>query len=192
MSENNEIQPEVQKPSVMGGAKIGLSMADLQTIITTAVKAATDQSNDKLSAAYEQLAGAILESRKPYVDPRTTQNEATMRTQMKAQREKLNAALARDRENCAHKQGSNGLSEFQGALGSFAMHRLDTGEVIGVCTNCQKIIRSSVPSDRQWFKGKNAGHMSMAGQGRYFEDPKGTIERGRLLDEKTGATATGY
>ena len=181
MSEN-QLGAGQEAKSVMGGAKIGLSMADLQAIITTAVKAATESSNDKLSAAYEQLAGAILEARKPYVDPRTTQNEETMRKQMREQRERLNRQLALDRENCPHMQGSNGLSEKQGDAGAFLLHRLDTGEIIGICTNCQKVIRSSVAADRQFFKQKSGNRMSSAGI-RFFENPKEVVERGHMLDE---------
>lgn len=93
-----------------------------------------------------------------------------MRENMRAAREQMNADIEASREFCPHKQGSNPLSEFQGPLGSFITHRLDTGEIVGICTNCTKVIRSTNPEHLKFFREKSANRRSSSGD-RQFLDP---------------------
>ncbi len=149
--------------------QITLGIEDLQALISSSVAEALKQSS-------QTFAAALLESRKPYVDPRQKENEDTMRASMREATERINREIEASKENCPHVQGSNALSEFQGPMGSFVLHQLDTGVTVGICTNCQKTIWSNEewlanhPEDRKWFQRKNANRMSRAGQ-RAFRDP---------------------
>lgn len=143
--------------------KISLGLEELQQIISTAVREAS-------KAQSEMIANAILESRKPYKDPAQEENDKRMRESMREVNERIQREILASQDVCPHKQGSNPLSEFQGALGSFVTHELDTGEVIGICTNCQKLIRSTNPEHRKFFTEKSANRRSGAGR-RFFLDP---------------------
>jgi hypothetical protein len=142
-----------------------LGLEELQALIAASVSEAVKQSG-------QTFANAILESRKPYVDPRVKENEDMMRDSFRIAQERMQAEIEASRAYCAHLQGSNALSEYQGQMGSFVLHQLDTGVVVGICTNCQKTIwsNSEDPEELKWFKHKNANRMSRAGQ-RVFRDP---------------------
>lgn len=162
MSEDN-VEPKKSKQ------QITLGVEELQALISTSVAEAMKQSG-------QVMADAILQSRIPYVDPRQKENEDTMRKNTRETTERIAREIEASRESCLHVQGSNALSEFQGVMGSFVLHQLDTGVTVGICTNCQKTIWSNEewlsehPKDRQWFQRKNANRMSRAGQ-RMFRDP---------------------
>jgi len=162
--EENKPQPQ---PQAKAESKITLGMDELKALIATSVAEAVAQSS---SVAGKVMAEAILEARKPYVDPRQVENDKMMREQMRESNERINREIEASRLSCAHLQGSNALSEFQGQLGSFVLHQLDTGVVVGICTNCQKQIWSNNPEDQIWFTKKQANRMSRAGQ-RVFLDP---------------------
>lgn len=157
----------------MKSEKISLSLDDLKDIVSSAIASAVSQSQ---ASSAKIIADAMLEARKPYVDPRQVENEKAMRDSMRIAQDRINREIEASKETCPHLQGSNALSEFQGQLGSFVLHQLDTGEVIGICTNCQKIIRSTNdgkdgrPNDQQFFSKKSANRLSRAGQ-RVFRDP---------------------
>lgn len=144
---------------------INLGIEELQAIISASVAQAVAQSSNV-------IAQALIESRKPYVNPLNKQNEDAMRDQMREVHDRIKREIEASRDGCAHLQGSNALSEFQGQMGSFVLHQLDTGVVVGICTNCQKTIwsNSSDPAEIKMFSRKNANRMSKAGQ-RVFLDP---------------------
>lgn len=158
MTEVQEQAPQETKKT----GKISLGIEELQALISASVSEAVEQSS-------KVIAQALIESRKPYVDPRQEQNQKMMQDQQRELHDRIKADIAASRENCAHLQGSNALSEFQGQLGSFVVHQSDTGVAFGICTNCQKVIWSNNPADRQWFVRKQANRMSRAGQ-RVFMD----------------------
>lgn len=162
-------------PKADTDGNVSLKMSELVALIGAAVDSAVTKSS-------QVIADALIEARKPYVDPRQQENERKMRDSMREVQDRINRQIAASKEFCPHVQGSNELSEVQGTLGSFVTHTLDTGEVIGICTNCQKIIRSTIPEDRKWFSKKNANRMSKAGQ-RNFLDPQKAQLAGRLVDE---------
>jgi hypothetical protein len=145
--------------------QLTLGIEELQALIASSVSEAVKQSGHAFAAA-------LLESRKPYTDPRQEANAAMMKEGFKVSQERMNAEIEASRASCEHVQGSNALSEFQGQMGSFVLHQLDTGVVIGICTNCQKTIwsNSTDPEDLKYFKKKQANRMSKAGQ-RVFMDP---------------------
>jgi|HubBroStandDraft_3_1064219.scaffolds.fasta_scaffold69096_2 hypothetical protein len=147
--------------------KISLGLEELAEIIKMAVSSAVGQQSE---SSAKIIAEALIEARKPYKDPRTEANDAMMRKQGRETWERIQKEIEDSRKTCAHLQGSNALSEFQGQLGSFVMHQLDTGAVVGICTNCQKQIWSNNPEDHVWFSRKSANRMSRAGQ-RVFIDP---------------------
>lgn len=142
--------------------QLTLSVKELQQLIAAAVSQ-SQESSAKI------IADALIEARKPYVDPRVEQNNQMMREQQKELHERIKRDIEASRENCPHMQGCNALSEVQGQLSAFVMHQTDTGVVFGICTNCQKDIWSNKPEDRKFFSMKSANKMSRAGQ-RTFMD----------------------
>jgi len=125
------------------------------------------------------IADALIQSKIPYVDPRQKENEEIFRKSSRETADRILDSIKRSQASCPHKQGCNELSEVQGALSSFVFHRLDTGEVVGLCTNCQKEVRSTNPADAAFFKDKSANRMSSAGV-RTFMDPRKAMLKGRL------------
>lgn len=152
---------EETKPDRSG--KLTIGMDELQALITAAVAQSVKQSS-------QVIAEAMLEARKPYVPPGQIENDKRMKDSTREIQERIKRQLAAEQDVCAHLQGSNSLSEFQGQLGSFVLHQLDTGVVIGICTNCQKQIWSNNPEHARYFGKKQANRMSRAGQ-RVFLDP---------------------
>lgn len=157
----------------MAAEKITLGLEELQQIISTAVREASKSTS-------ETLAQAILEARKPYKDPAQEENDRVMRENMRETQERIRKEMSLSQDACPHKQGCNPLSEFQSPLSSFVTHTLDTSEVIGVCTNCGKIIRSTRQEDLKFFRDKSANRRSSAGQ-RSFLDPMAAQRAGAGL-----------
>jgi hypothetical protein len=62
-------------------------------------------------ASSDKLANALLESRKPYRDPKQEENEEFMREQAREQRRRESANLKAYQDNCPHLAGSNPLSD---------------------------------------------------------------------------------
>jgi hypothetical protein len=114
----------------------------------------------------ESLANAILEARKPYVDPKQEQNNELFRAQEKAQQERIELSKKQYQESCEHIVGCNPLSDSKhpSNLTSIIWHRFDNGEDIGLCTNCQRVFRASDPDYREWRNKKSYNKQSMAGQ----------------------------
>lgn len=173
-------EPEVTSP--LGGRKkaepvMSVSLADLQGMVAAAVSAALAASADQGTKTAEILAKAIVEASHPKKDSRTLLNEENdriMREQSLEIQERIRKNREEAQEYCQHLQGSNELSEWTLDRSSFAMHQLDTGELIGLCTNCGKLISSisDSPEDRKIFdaqRRKPGNKMSRAGQ-RVFLD----------------------
>lgn len=112
----------------------------------------------------ETIANAMIESKKPYIDPRKTENDDNMRETTRKLQERIQADIKASQANCPHYQGSNPLSEFQGALTSIAKHRLDDGKIIGICTNCLRIFKPGDPDYITQLQRKSGNRMSQAGQ----------------------------
>lgn len=161
----NELKETVvaAKPPDPKTGKLTIGMEELQALISASVSQAVEQSS-------KVIAQALVESRKPYVKPEDEENARRMRESSHEIQARIKREIEASRDNCAHLQGSNALSEFQGMLGSFVLHQLDTGVVVGICTNCQKQIWSNDAKDSDFFRRKSANRMSRAGQ-RFFLDP---------------------
>lgn len=162
------------------GGRVTFTPKQLQELIAGAVSSAVEKANEQSASAFEKLANALIESRKPYVDPKQAENEENMRKQMREQTRKQKLLLERDQQVCEHKQGSNSLSMFTSPMGmsSIIHHTLDTGEVIGICTNCIKIIRWGDPDYTKLMNMRSGDVPSSAGR-RFFADPVAAIKAGR-------------
>jgi len=177
-------QPQ-SSPKVDGAGNLSISRADLQQLISSAVAAAvgasTERSEKIVSEGMSELAKAIIEARKPYVDPRNVENEKAMRESMRVVNERMKAQILSSQATCPHLQGSSENSDFTGQLSSIVMHRLDSGVVVGICTNCQLQIFSDDPdvNIQKIFRQKSGNRMSSAGI-RTFHDPKAAMSAGRL------------
>lgn len=150
-----------------------VSLVELQAIVNAAVTAALAQSANQ----GQQIAAALLEARKPYEDPKQKANEESMRRSMHASDESQRRALAQDQLLCTHRKGSNALSSFPAENNyAFIKHVLDTGEIIGICTNCTKVIssvndgRDGRPNEISFFQLPSTNGTSQAGR-RFFDDP---------------------
>ena len=130
------------------------------------------ESQRQQSEANRALADAIIESRKPYVDPRKKQNDEMFKEQERqiALRTKVNVTYAQS--VCEHIAGCSALSEQKDIAGrtSFVWHRNDIGVDIGVCTVCQKILRPEDPDYALWRRKSSFNKLSAAGT-RTFMDP---------------------
>jgi type III secretion system FlhB-like substrate exporter len=183
-----EIKQEV-KAVKESTENITLTKSELQNIISQAVAAASSAAQDRaseiVSKGMSELAAAIIESKKPYVDPRQEENERAMRESMRVVNERMKAQILASQATCPHLQGSSELSDFSGQLSSLVIHRLDSGVVVGICTNCQKQIYSDDPDVevQKIFRMKSGNRMSSAGI-RNFVDPKAAMAAGRLTSSK--------
>ena len=146
-------------PAPAGAGNIVLTPEQLQQIISSAVENAGERSA-------RILAEALIESRKPYKDPKQEANEIADRERDRNIRKYMEENLARDRENCQHIQGSNALSEYPNIrmLTSIIHHQTDDGNVIGICTNCQKVWRPGDKDYSFWMRKASGNRMSQSGQ----------------------------
>lgn len=165
--ENQEVEKVLGGKPPKSDSKVEMSVGDLESLIARI----TESSDKKLEVFAKMLSESLLESRKPYVSDAQKENERSMRESMKAQRERLLKDVEASQENCPHLQGSNALSDFSGQLTSIVQHRLDTGAVIGICTNCLRVFK---PGDKDYvsqMRRKSGNRISSAGV-RMFLDPR--------------------
>lgn len=149
-----------KKPSNKDG-KITLGADELSAIVAAAVQNA-------VQASSQILAEAIKDSKKPYKDPAHEENDKIMRDQMREVKSRMDESIRSSQRNCPHLQGCNDLSEVSGDRTSIVQHRLDTGEVIGICTNCQRVFRQGDEDYLKEMRRKSGNRMSMAGQRVYL------------------------
>lgn len=152
---------ETTPTPVAGTGKISISPEELQNLIAQAV-AANQSQNTAISA--KVLADAILESRKPYKSDEQLANEEQQRATMRLLRDRQEQAKKFNEDNCPHLQGCNELSERTGELSSILHHQNDLGEMIGICTNCQRIFKPGDTDYMQQMRRKSGNKMSQAGQ----------------------------
>lgn len=124
---------------------LSLTFTQLQELIAEAKK----EQDSGSKAQFKQLVEAIIESRKPYRNPLEEENEKAFRDasrqQLKAERENTKRA----QDACPHVKGLRGTRP--GSESAFWMHRLDTGETVGICCQCGKVISSLMPEDAIFF-----------------------------------------
>jgi hypothetical protein len=164
---------KVEDPAFAGDEqKITLTKNDLAELIGKIA----DQQAEQQKALVE----AIIKSREPYVSPVVDENNRRIRAAMKKQREQLEANRLLDQQSCEHIQGSNSQSDFKSPYGLTAIikHYLDSGEVIGICTNCTRVWRQGDP-DYNLFMRKKSGNQPSASGRRTFTDPAKAIRLGQ-------------
>ena len=174
-SENPEVaaeQPQAPVSTPLGeDTKISLSLGELKSLLATTNGNSQDNVLTSLVAALDNL-------RKPYEDPAQKANREAARKAMRDLIERQKIELANARDNCVHTQGCNPLSEKMGDMSSLIFHTLDTGEMIGLCTVCQKTFRSDDPEYQVQMRRKSGNRPSAAGR-RFFADPLAAIAAGR-------------
>lgn len=170
------MQDESPKPDVM------FSEAQLM-----AVKAIVDSVVQNQTESNAKLVDAIIESKRPYVDPGQEAFKRDAKESARQIEERRRQLMIRARSACAHLQGAHELSSFTSPYGLTAIiaHQLDTGEVVGLCCVCGKLWRPGDPDYSTWVIQKKSGCLpSRSGGGRWFPDPKEAVERGRLVDKE--------
>ena len=176
MAEETE-QPLKGKKSA-AEPQVTLSVSELSAMIKEAVKAEAARSSDATTKVLEDFTGAMKDLRKPYVDPRSEENDRRMREQMRETNKRILESIAYSRNLCPHFQGSSENSDFQGALSSIVKHVLDTGVVWGICTNCQREFWPEDPDYAKEMNRKSGNRPSQAGR-RMFLDPRAAAVAGR-------------
>ena len=94
------------------------------------------------------------------------ENQKNFRAQLKTlDKRRLEAARA-EQAKCPHIAGCNPLSESRDNWGrtSIVWHQLNTGEQIGLCTNCFRNFFPSDPDYREWRKKPSFNRLSAAGR----------------------------
>jgi tRNA A37 threonylcarbamoyladenosine synthetase subunit TsaC/SUA5/YrdC len=162
-----------QNPEIPSDQPISLTIDQLKEIVNAA--SAAQSGNSGLEQKFSQLVEAIIESRKPYVAPGTEENEEEFRRLGREQEafKKQNREWAQ--RLCAHRIGAGGPKPGENNSG-FWIHRTDTGETIGICCSCQKVISSLNPEDAPLFAG-SANVPSSAGQRSFYNAFEAQIAR---------------
>jgi hypothetical protein len=171
MTKEKELDPAFAEEKTLT-----FSAKDLEGLIANVIAQVTSQQADQT----RQLVEAVVKSREPYVSPETQENNRRIKEAMKKQRQQLEANRLADQATCPHIQGSNSQSDFPSPYGLTSMikHYLDSGEVIGICTNCTKVVRQGDPDYQAIMRKKSGNSMSGAGR-RVFADPAKAIRLGQ-------------
>lgn len=167
MAKQDNLEP-LQAASVDPDATFSINAAQLMDLFKQ-MNASSTQSAEVMA---QTLANAVLEARKPYVDPRVEENDRVAREQTRQQMAMQKAAREEAQANCPHIAGCNSLSDRMDPSGltSIIWHRSDVGSENGVCTNCIRVFRPTDPDYRVWRVKKSFNKLSRSGD-RYFTDP---------------------
>lgn len=140
-----------------------LSVEQLQQLL-----AAANTQQAQPSGQFKELVDAIIESRKPYKDPLQAANDQEFQKQNREQEANKRRMEKSSQDNCPHEKGANGNRSF--GESAFWKLRLDTGETIGICSQCGKEISSLYPEHMPFFRKRGDNLDAAAGQ-RQFMDP---------------------
>jgi metal-dependent amidase/aminoacylase/carboxypeptidase family protein len=126
------------------------------------------------------LADALIESQKPYIDPKKEENEEKFRAQMRRQAEQERANLKAARNACPHIAGSNSLSEFQDQHNRTCIvwHQSPSSEWVGTCLNCQRQFFENDADYNEWRRKPSICKVSGSGQYQFL-DPAAARARAR-------------
>ena len=155
----------MSKPTVESTAPLALTLEQLTSIVNASI--AANASNN--AAQLDALVNAIVESRKPFVDPKAAENEEEFRRGIREQERRKKDSEKASQDACTHEKGSTG--SFSYGESAFWVLTLDTGETIGVCSQCQKVITSLNPEHVKFFRMKGSNQPAHAGRGRMFLNP---------------------
>lgn len=161
------------QPPLPTSAPVTLTMEQLQQLLTAAAGPKDNQ--------FSTLVDAIIESRKPYVDPRRELDDEEFRRTMREQVIAKRRAEENSQRNCPHVKGATGSQSY--GQSAFWYHRLDTNETIGICSQCQKVISSLIREHAEFFKMRGDNIAGGAGL-RMFLDPMKALTARMTPDEK--------
>lgn len=125
-----------------------ITSAQLMQLLTAF---ATSQKTSESTLAAAIVEG-LKEAQKPYIDPKKEANEELFRQQARRIEEQRRSNERASQQHCPHIAGCNGLStsrDYQGRT-CIIWHQLDSGETLGLCTNCQREIRATDPDYQKW------------------------------------------
>lgn len=124
----------------------------------------------KLTAdSNKALADAIIESRKPYEDPKVAENDKIFRENDRQTEARKKAGIRQEQDACSHIAGSNQLSEYPDERNRTAIlwHQLDTGAEVGLCLVCQRVFDEKDSDFAVWRQKSSICRRSAAGQRRW-------------------------
>lgn len=176
--------PRIAEETVATAApqNVTLTTEQLQLLLNTVAQS----QNSGQSTNLQVLVDAIVESRKPFVDPKAIQNEEEFRRGAREQEKFKRSQIRAAQDNCPHTKGQGGSAP--SSHSAFWMHRLDTGETIGICSNCQKVISSLNPDDTKWFRLGGDNQAGGAGV-RTFMHPLKAMLAPKTPEERTAIEA---
>ena len=145
---------------------ISMSTTDLAKLIAQMNEAA----EKRAEIMAEKLAQAMLESRQPYEDPKKAENEEKFRANSRKQDENRRKAILATQSICLHLAGQLGDIPDPAQRTSIVWHASDIGEVVGICTHCQRIFRETDPDYPQWRSKRSFNKMSRGGADRWIPD----------------------
>lgn len=175
MSETNESEVQAVKESPAKGKSQPITMSQ-ESLLELIAKM-----ND---ASTEKLVSALIESRKPYTDPKQEQNEEFMRQQAREQRKREEASRKYEQSNCPHTAGCNSLSDQLDLHNRTCIvwHTSDSTETFGICSNCQRIFRENDSDYAEWRRKPCINKQSKAGERTYANPMRARqIARGELV-----------
>lgn len=147
------------------------------------------QMQQKQIEAADRQAEAISQLSPHYKSPEQKEFEEAARKQQRDQQIQTLKMKKRQQRYCQHEIGQTGTKRT--GEGAFNLLKLPTGETIGVCTYCQKVISSLNPDHIQYFRSKVGGTMAEAGQLTEFISDPIKAQLARLgPDERARVTAS--
>lgn len=99
----------------------------------------------------DAIKDALVELRKPYVDPKVKENEEKQRAAMREMQARIKKNIADEQDACKHLQGSNVLSEKAGSFTSIIWHFFPDKTLRGICTTCQRWFVPTDPDYGYWI-----------------------------------------
>lgn len=137
------------------------------------------------SESTDRLAQAIIQAQKPYVDPKAEENDRKFRENNRRQRDAQMKAIKDGQASCPHIAGCNPLSESQDMYSRTCIvwHETDATEIVGICTNCQRIFRETDPDYMDWRRKQSINRISRGGN-RQWPDARTAkqIARGEIVN----------
>lgn len=115
------------------------------------------------------LADAIIESRKPYEDPKVAENDKIFRENDRQTEARKKAGIKQEQDYCTHIAGSNQLSEYPDERNRTAIlwHQFDDGAERGICLVCQRVFEERDEDFGVWRQKVSICRRSAAGQRRW-------------------------
>ncbi len=153
-----------KEPQVDLSQTVTVSAADLLQLFAKLQQDAADSAKNQNKALIEGL----KELSPHYVPPAQQENIKNQRLQQRKIEVFKIKNLRRQQANCDHEVGQTGRK--RNGEGAFAGLKLCTGETIGVCFYCGKVISSLNPEHQKYFRKIN-GTVAQSGMIEGIADP---------------------